>query len=211
MAKRYVPLLLYNLDQNTWKIVVRSFKGCPVADLTFYPDSVFKKCKAMQDAFFDEVKIKRPDLVLMMDQRLTLYGNAKSLLSEKDLHYRAWDSTLRYLKRFSKQIFLLGPAPELSKNFSDCVLSDFSLDSRCNGSASLAFNLVEMERRAAANNNVDFTDVYPWFCKGKKCPPVIGDVIVYLDAVHPTNAMVKQLASLFTAKLRQLGKWPESL
>jgi|GEM_PF-3081216 len=211
MARRHAPLLLSTLNNNSWKIIMRSFPGCPVADLGFYAATSYDKgCKEKQSSFFAEVKDKRPDLILMMDHRPELYGNSNVLKQASNVHFRAWDSTLQYLKRYTKQVVLLGPAPELPKSFIDCVSRSLAIDTNCNGTASLAPNLVYMERMVAFKNHTDFIDVVPWFCNGQVCPPVIDNQIVYLDKIHPSNKMAESMARLFKAKLISLGRWPDT-
>jgi len=211
MAQRYVPLLLSTLDNSTWKIVVRSFPGCPIATVTFYAASAYgKDCKDKQSSFFAEVKDKRPNLILMVDHRPQLYGNSNSLMQSSNVHFRAWDNTLQYLRTYTKQVVLLGMAPGLPKSFIDCVSRSMDIDADCNGTASLAPNLVDMQRVVAGRNHAYFIDVVPWFCNGRVCPPVIDNQIVFLDNVHPSNKMAESMARLFKAKLISLGCWPDT-
>jgi hypothetical protein len=50
--------------------------------------------------------------------------------------------------------------------------------------------------------NVQFIDMTPYFCDGRKCPPVIGNVIVYRDDSHITAAYSRTLAPMLARKLQ---------
>ena len=50
-------------------------------------------------------------------------------------------------------------------------------------------------------SNVYFIDMSEYFCDENSCPPAIGNVIVYRDDSHITEAYSKTLAPMLSRKL----------
>ena len=57
---------------------------------------------------------------------------------------------------------------------------------------------MELSNRPA---NVNFIDMTDYFCDETSCPPVIGNVIVYMDDSHITSTYSRTLVPMLSRKL----------
>lgn len=73
------------------------------------------------------------------------------------------------------------------------------------GEAELNRGLASSVRGSGAFHPIDLTD---YFCPGGECVPIIGNVHVYMDAVHPTRTYVRTIAPEVDRQLSSSGwRW----
>ena len=204
MSERANGILFQTLDPQTWSIMTR--RVGPAADITYFPGSGWPV--EQQQAALGEMAREKPDLVVLIDGRNSLYGNSPQVSDPTGQSFRAWASIVKKLRAISKQVVVLGVIPTLPKQIVDCVSRDLIIDATCRGDVGKFNNAEAMERKAVTQAGGIYLSTADWLCLNGKCPPVIGDDLVYLDGLHWSNAIIKGLAPLFKSELVSLDQWP---
>jgi hypothetical protein len=205
MSERANGILFQSLDPKIWSIATRRIG--PAADQTFFPGLGLPV--EQQNAALQEIAREKPDLVVLIDGRNSLYGNSPDLANPKGQSYRAWASIVSKLRQSSREVVVLGSLPRLPKQLVDCVSRQLTIDRFCKGSVDDLVNTGAMEQAAVTSAGGVYLKTSAWLCLHGSCPPVIGGDIVYLDGIHWSNLTVKSLSSLFKAELRSTNRWPK--
>jgi peptidoglycan/LPS O-acetylase OafA/YrhL len=100
-------------------------------------------------------------------------------------------------------VIALVETPEMGHNVPDCLSSIHGSVQACTVSRSDALAQDSPIRRAAALTGPGATviDMNPLICRPTTCPPVIGNVLVYLDQHHLTETYTRTLQPYLRAKL----------
>jgi hypothetical protein len=103
-------------------------------------------------------------------------------------------STLRKLRSTGAAVALIEDVPHPNKNIPQCVSRSLDHLEKCATPRSKALDYPKVNTRAANQvEGVRLIDPTPVACTEKKCPAVIGDVLVYRNGAHLTATYVRTL------------------
>ncbi|HSK86408.1 MAG TPA: SGNH hydrolase domain-containing protein, partial [Rubrobacter sp.] len=103
-------------------------------------------------------------------------------------------STLKKLRATGASVALIEDVPHPSKNIPQCVSRSLDRLQECATPRSKALGYPKVNTRAARQvEGVSLIDPTPIACTKKKCPAVIGDVLVYRNGAHLTATYVRTL------------------
>jgi hypothetical protein len=101
---------------------------------------------------------------------------------------------LRKLRSTGAPIALIEDVPHPTKNIPQCVSRSLDHLERCATPRSKALDYPKVNTRVAERvEGVRLIDPTPVACTEKKCPAVIGDVLVYRNGAHLTATYVRTL------------------
>jgi len=103
-------------------------------------------------------------------------------------------STLKKLRGTGAPVALIEDVPHPTKNIPECVSRSLDHLQRCATPRSKALDYPKVNTRVALGvEGVRLIDPTPVACTEKKCPAVIGDVLVYRNGAHLTATYVRTL------------------
>ena len=114
--------------------------------------------------------------------------------ASKDAMVDGYVSTLGKLRATGAPVVLIEDVPHPDKNVPECVSRSLDHLERCAFPKSKALGFPPVNTLAAAEvEGVRLIDPTPMVCPEKKCPSVIGDVLVYRNGAHLTATYVRTL------------------
>jgi len=191
-----VPGLRPFLSANKWRLTTYTGKGCVLINPA--PDACTNTMAKIEAELVDHPF----DLVLVTNYRF--FNQDASTAQALALEFqKAWAPIVAAGSR----IAVVADNPETSKGAVDCLTRvSFGNDRTGECGTPRADALRRPDPLVAAAQLVPGTtliDLTPYYCNADRCPSVIGDVIVYMDANHITGTFAKTLAQPLEDGLRR--------
>ncbi|MBM7814790.1 acyltransferase family protein [Saccharothrix algeriensis] len=186
--QQYLAALGQVARQRNWEVVAMNKGACPFsAESNAMPGDA--KCLRWNADAFDKILSLRPDLVLTNGTRDVRAG----LTEETPPGFVAqW----RKLEEAGIAVAAVRDNPRHPFKPSECASTHGAAAPRCGAPRA---TLLSPEPPYASipdlPSNVEFLDFSDYFCPGDHCPPVIGNVHVYLDDSHISATYMKTMAS----------------
>jgi hypothetical protein len=207
---QWFPAVLGASIERHWRLVVVTKMGCPgmVLPVSYDLDKPYPDCTAWQPAAVARVLDEHPDLVIM--------GNWRGKYSEDiggTSHYitdRRWTNALTAvidpLHSSGSQVLLLSDAPIARRQVDECLVAHLHDSSPCTPPTRLAIARHENELLAALAQHTGsvFHDTTSWFCTATVCPPVIGNLAVYLNDNHINDTYSESLTPIMSLLLAEV-------
>jgi peptidoglycan/LPS O-acetylase OafA/YrhL len=203
--------LLRAAKTRGWKLVPITKASCLPVDVTEWrPEKArpYTECDTWRQWAYGEIAKLKPDRVIISGYLSLPFADAESRkpISVKDtgsLFAEGAKSALKRLRQSSRNVYVIGGTPTLSKESGDCLADRRATMASCAGPVD---QLVEQRNRAwkkeADAAGAHWVDVVPWFCDQRTCPLVVGNVIVYRDTNHITRTYSTAIGD---ALVRRLG------
>ncbi|MBB4660702.1 SGNH hydrolase domain-containing protein [Conexibacter arvalis] len=205
-AMQYFPALERLALDRGWRLVGLTRAGCPIADVSYLDG-----CDAWRENTLRRIeRQERPALVVTSSStadriRVRRDGKRLSRADSQPLLIAGYARTLRRLRRTGAEVVVLRDQIKTSFNPPDCVATHPRDLRRC------AF-----ERRRIAGNGFDAAgarrvrgvrvlDPLNVLCRGRRCPSVIGDALVYRDEYHLSATFAATLAPWLERRLPKLS------
>jgi len=179
-----------------WKLLVRAKAACPVADVS-YVDDHFKRpyveCDQWRrDAVADVVKAK-PDLIVVSQAD----GTPETKVTDAAFA-EGTAKTLRALGAGGARLALLSDIPQPYEPL-ECVAAHLENLTKCTTTSTAGEERWSMRRGlvadAARRAGARVVETNEWLCRGDRCPPIVGNMLVYQDSGgHLTNTYSTWLA-----------------
>jgi hypothetical protein len=91
------------------------------------------------------------------------------------------------------------------KALKDCVIANGEIGQGCVGKPSARNTKRQIAAGVADKYGARSIDSREWTCVFQGCPPIVGNVAVYIDGFHFTRQFAVTLAPLFRAWLSKEG------
>ncbi len=199
---QFIAALLPVAEQRNWELIVLSRGGCPFSvDSEIEPDNV--ECKNWNAAAADEILDLRPDAVITTATRDVRVGVDENTppgfvaqwwkLDSENIPIVAVRDNPRYDTSPSACVEALGrDAPDCATPRADLYAADAPYH-----------HLDDLPQ------NVSFVDLSDYYCTPEICPPVLGNVLVYLDNNHVTATYLSTMATIFATAMDSALGWDE--
>jgi peptidoglycan/LPS O-acetylase OafA/YrhL len=181
---------------NGWKVVDWTKSSCPAAKITVHNSSLnrtYVECDRWRSDVLQRIAALRPDLVVMTGSENIVGGEVTP-----EQWSTATLTTLDTLQRTSgAKVVLLQDVPVPAYNMPGCVAQHLDAVTACTFPVSKAYSFPARHRAlAAAATAAGFPVVDPrsWICPAQACPAIVGNLLVYRDDTHLTNAFSTWLA-----------------
>jgi hypothetical protein len=179
-----------------WRVVDWTKSSCPAARLTVRNSSLnrtYVECDIWRQDVVQRIARLRPEVVVMAGSE-NIVGSQVT----PDQWSTATLSTLQSLRQTSgAKVVLLQDVPVPAYDMPGCVAQHLDAVTACTFPVSRAYSFPARHRAlatAAARAGFQVVDPRPWICTAQTCPAVVGNLLVYRDDTHLTNAFSSWLA-----------------
>ncbi|WP_442008131.1 SGNH hydrolase domain-containing protein [Mycobacterium sp. 2YAF39] len=187
-AAMWDPALRQVAEQRHWRLETMAKAGCPLLDVTIYDPTLrrdYTECNQWRDQILTRLDAERPKLVVLALSRLYRGDTFES-------YDPRWIETLTHLVKQLRgtgaELLLLGPIPEPGSVVPVCLSGHLDDVAACTAQRSVAVNESGIAAEIVATKAGDgqYADITSLFCTAQRCPPIVGNTLVYLDEYHLT-------------------------
>ena len=192
--------------QRHWRLESLTKSGCPLLDLPIINPLLrreYTECEQWRGQITDRLRAERPKLVVLSMWRRygARYGWASGFTSYDAGTNDSLTRVVQQLRGTGTQVLVLGPIPDLHSMVPVCLSGHLDDATACSSPRSTAVNEPGIAAEAAATKagGGRYADVTALFCTADRCPPIVGNTVVYLDQDHVTVKYSQLLASAIGA------------
>ncbi|MBX3721520.1 MAG: acyltransferase [Turneriella sp.] len=186
-----------------WRFVMMVKPACPFGDFSVYTEGYERgECWHFRKEVLRRTLEIKPDLLLVASARAGLFGQ----ISAAEKQIAGFKSYLQKYVDAGIRMGIIRDNPALRISAPGCVLSYGKDHKLCNSDRKLVIDnlkdyLVTVSAMLPETHLVDLTHLY---CNKEICPAVIGNILVYRDSHHITDAYGKTMAPYFDQVIRKL-------
>lgn len=193
-------------ERRGWQLQIMSRAGCPLVDLPIsrHFNTLAERvqlCARWSAQVMARLQAERTQLVVIsLSRRYGSKGSGFWQQSGFEFFDPGWINalarTVRQLRDTGAQVLVLGPLPEPATSVPNCLSAHLEDAMACSASVSqpaLSRPGVAAESAAVKAAGGHYADVIDLFCAEGRCPPIVGDTLVYFDGVHITREYSRQL------------------
>lgn len=195
-AQQWLPALDAEAKQLGWKLVSWTKAACPVADVQIHApqlgNRLYTECFQWRDLTMNRIAQLKPDVVVM-SQSDSVPGNELTNTDWADATARAATS----LTDTGIPVIYLLDTPRPTQSAPECVADNLTNVEGCITLRKDAYGFAGRHEQVAqtlADAGVTTVEPGDWFCTDRKCPDVIGNMLVYRDDSHMSTAYSAYLA-----------------
>lgn len=187
--QQYIAALEPVAAQRNWQLITMLEEACPFTAETD-TDARYRSCVDWNAAAAEEIRALRPDAVLTLATK-----DVRAGLSEHTP--RGYVAQWRNMDEAGIPVLAIRDNPRYDFAPSKCVAA-YGMDApRCGTPrAEIIKPTPPYADLPGVPPNVRFLDFTDYFCEPERCPPVVGNVLVYLDDNHVTATFMTTLAPI---------------
>jgi len=202
------------LKKNGYNTYSISTGSCTLANVTPMingePTPRCDKFRADAAALIQKIK---PSLIVVSESianasRSYLPPGVSSKSGVSSDQNRFWDEYLKSMKQLAKstkKLIVIGQAPYLRKDPTDCVDSSGQMSSECSGDPTNIQSTVNAQKNIIGVVGGDFIDLRNWLCTSSVCPAIIDNTLAYSDLSHISYPIQSKLLSIFEVYVSTMG------
>ena len=199
-AAHWFPALERFATAAGYAVEVHTKSSCPAADLeTLREGSPYPECPEWRDAVIDRINASEPALVV-----LASFADA-DLAPGVDDEPEVWDAALgRTLDALEAPAVVIADTPDMLDDPAPCLSANLTAAEACGQprDRALAGAAREAELSATAARGIPLLDLNEFLCDADRCPPIIGNTLVYRDSHHLTAEISADLSDVLGDRLR---------
>ncbi|MGO4649107.1 acyltransferase family protein [Nocardia sp. 2YAB30] len=185
-----------------WRLETMAKVTCPLLDLPItspYLGREYTECDEWRGQILARLRDERPRLIVVSMSRR--YGGDFGFVS----YDQAWIDSLHRLvaqmRAFGSAVLVLGGIPDPHSTVPACLSEHIDDASACAPARPVAVNDagIAAERAAATAGGGQYADLTPLFCTAARCPPIVGNNLVYRDDNHLTASYSQTLGPVVGA------------
>ncbi len=195
-AQQWLPALDAQAQEQGWRLVAWTKAACPVADLEVTAPQLgnrtYTECLDWREQTLGNVEALAPDIVVV-SQSDSVPGNQVTNVEWADATAR----TMSTIRQSGTPVLYVLDTPVPAGNAPDCVANNLSKVEPCMNMREDAYSFPgRHEQMASTLEVIDVATIEPldWFCTERKCPVVVGNMLVYRDASHVSTPYSAYLA-----------------
>jgi peptidoglycan/LPS O-acetylase OafA/YrhL len=201
-ALQYFPALRKLADRHRWRLVGLVRSGCVVADVDYRPLCNEWRRKALLRIR----RLERPALIVISTATASRYkavsaGTRLDRAASEPLLEAGFVRTLLTLRGTGAKMAVIRDQPMAPNEPAECVAESLNRLDRCAFDARRREAWAFDARAATRVRGVRLIDPLPVLCPRRRCPAVIGNVIVYRDTYHLSATFARTLASWLDREL----------
>ncbi|ORW84647.1 acyltransferase [Mycobacterium sp. IEC1808] len=210
-SSMWIPAFQQIGTQRPWRLEAMAKAACPMMDLPIANPLVspiveyIQRCGQWRGQIMDRLRAEHPALVMVSVFRGYTATHSNGFRSGFTSYDPAWNDGLtrlvRQLRETGAKVLVLGPLPHLTTSVPGCLSEHLEDATACSPPMSYAFDRPGMAAEAAAvkAGGGQYADLSELFCTAKRCPVVVGNTLVYVDAGHLTLEYSRLLAPAIAA------------
>ncbi len=202
-AAQWLPPLAAIGSERSWQVVSIVRGGCNLSSESEFVQEGwpgYEDCVVWRSHLVERIVGLEPDLVVTL-------GTRTDATSEEVVppgFVAAWQQ----LSDAGVRVVAMRDSPRHEQDTPDCVARLGAEHPSCSLAPSAVYADGLIERRTPAlPPTVSMVDTRGYFCDEESCPPVIGNVSVYLDGGHVTSTYLRTTAPLLERDLLALTGW----
>ncbi|OXM53051.1 acyltransferase family protein [Amycolatopsis alba] len=201
-AGQFLGALLPIAEQRNWEVTSILRGGCPFStDSDAVPGD--QACIDWNSAVVDEIVTTRPDAVMTIGTRDVRTGVEERVPGGYVAQWRKVDEA-------GIPVLAVRDNPRFGQSPSACVESRGAEAPEC---ATPRYDLYAeeppYETLSDLPPNVRFIDFSDYFCTAEVCPPVIGNVLVYLDDNHVSGTYMSTMSAIAEKAITEALGWAD--
>ncbi|MFC4333595.1 acyltransferase family protein [Salininema proteolyticum] len=211
-AAQWFPPLEQIAEDNGWRLAVQTKAACAVPEVRETNEKVggeFTQCREWRQSALDYIDDLEPDLVV------TSASDDKDLLADDagQAWLEGWEETNeRLMDATGGHVVQIGSTPVWEKNIPNCLSENVDEATDCVfdlADSKLDVNNREEVLDQSSEQGVQVIDPLPWLCDidSRRCPVIVGDLLVYRDSNHLTTYYTSALESELAAALPLPKTW----
>lgn len=197
-AAQWFPAVLAYAEENGYSVENQTKSSCPsVLAVTLVDGVRYRTCDEWRSQVLDRIRADPPAIVVLSN-----YG-AGTLLADST-GVSGWEAALgAMLEEIQAPTVVIADTPVFSATPSVCLSSHLDDVDPCVGDRRqlLAAPTRLAEVAATRDNNARLVDLTDYLC-GERCPPILGNTLVYRDAHHLTATFSALLAPALADALK---------
>ncbi len=204
-AAQWFPAMEAVADARGWRLVSITKDACPAPDMLVYRSELkraYTECQQWRDGSLAAIEALHPSLVVLASSESQ---TASDPARNTDAGWAgAWTTTIERIRATGSKVTLLSDTPRPFGDAPECLaqhLADFTACAQKRSSAVQHPQRRQLVAAAATRAGATVIDPLPWFCTDQRCPPIVGNVLVYRDESHITATYARLLAPLLTTGL----------
>ncbi|OBI82198.1 acyltransferase [Mycobacterium sp. 1245805.9] len=210
-SSMWIPAFQQIGAQRPWRLEAMAKAACPMMDLPIANPLVsplvesIQRCGQWRGQVMDRLRAEHPALVMVSVFRGYTATHSNGFRSGFTSYDPAWNDGLtrlvRQLRETGAKVLVLGPLPHLTTSVPGCLSEHLDDATACSPPMSYAFDRPGMaaEEAAVKAGGGQYADLSELFCTLKRCPVIVGNTLVYVDAGHLTLEYSRMLAPAIAA------------
>lgn len=185
--------------QENWHVTVMSKGGCPFSsDSSAYPGG--QPCVGWNQAAMAEIIATDPDLVITAATREVRVGLTEN--TPPDFVDR-WS----LLDRHGIRVLAVRDNPRFNESPANCVARSGDVESCSVRRDRLLHAVPPYLRISGVPDSMRFLDLSDYLCTATQCPPVLGNIYVYMDSNHVSATYLRTMEPLVKAEILATLGW----
>ena len=203
-ANQWTPAIDAFARADHWKVVLYAMAACPPGvypyDIDPQTSRVYTQCNEWRNRVFARLKALKPRAVLVASELRTIDIDPSGMV-QAIRDYQETGARVIYLEDT--------PNPKRVDSVPDCLAEHPNDVQACSLSrqdpATRLDGFIQRRIESAAAKRAGATLIDPtlWFCTATTCPPVINNIVVYMDDSHVTASYARWLAPVMSAALKK--------
>jgi peptidoglycan/LPS O-acetylase OafA/YrhL/cellulose synthase/poly-beta-1,6-N-acetylglucosamine synthase-like glycosyltransferase len=184
-AQQWLPALDAEAKAKHWKLISWTKSACPAAQITVRApqlgNRIYTECDEWRGITLNKVEDLHPD-VLLVAQSDNVPGSQNT-----NQWADATARTLNGVRRTGTPVIYLMDTPVPHQSVPDCLSNHLGDATKCMFFRKDAYSFLGRHETMAATlkaTNITTVDPIDWLCTSRKCPPIVGNYLVYRDASH---------------------------
>jgi peptidoglycan/LPS O-acetylase OafA/YrhL len=210
-ASMWIPAFQQIGAQRPWRIETMAKASCPMMDLPIANRFVaplveyIQHCEQWRGQIMARLRAEHPRLIVVSVFRGYTASNSNGFLSGFTSYDPAWiDGLTRLVQQLHStgaKVLVLGPLPHLNTSVPGCLSEHLHDTTACSPPMSTAFNRpgIAAESAAVKAGGGQYVELDELFCTKGRCPVIVGNTLVYVDAGHLTLEYSRLLAAALAA------------
>ncbi|MCD5309972.1 acyltransferase family protein [Kineosporia babensis] len=206
-AAQWWPAMDQIAQERKWRLASFTKSACTAADVTIYLELVkrnYNECIEWRKNMIARIQQLKPALVVMSanaDGGEALNGEG----SQDERWVEGWRRSAEAIQKSGAKVVYLDDSAWPAVNVPECLSTKPTEISECAATerqATTAPERRQMIKDMFQDIGGTVVDPMPWFCASKGCPAVVGNVLVYHDDSHVTQAYTRTLAPILAERLK---------
>ncbi|CAM3191899.1 acyltransferase family protein [Saccharomonospora xinjiangensis] len=189
-------------ERLNWQLIVLGRPGCPLTATEVLPNN--QVCVEWNRIVLPKIVELDPDAVITMATRDVRVG-LKEWTPEG--YVRQWQE----LDKAGIPVVAIRDNPRFDFEPSECVQIKGLTSPECGHPRAEMYHAVApYDAMPGVPANTSFVDLSDYFCTETTCPPVIGNVLVYMDDNHVSNTYMNTLSPFMQEKMLAALGWKDT-
>jgi peptidoglycan/LPS O-acetylase OafA/YrhL len=210
-AAQWFPALKLAAEQNDWKLIIYTKRGCPPANILTYSSvlgQTYTQCGDWRKNVKKKMRADGVKVVLVVHFDRLLSASNQLPIWQKDWR-EGLQQTIKEIRRIGAEPVLFADTPYPGRDVPTCLSSNINNVGNCTLAVSESFreDIVEVRNDLSLETGVPLLQTQDWFCTRALCPTIVGNILVYRDDNHITTTYAEFLAPLLGDTLRPVIDW----